>query len=152
MRALRFASVLISAVVAIAIPALETLTEVIVVVVPVDVVAVIAVVRVLIGIRASVVRAPTILVVCLSSAEAFLITVVHSLPEKVCAVLIGFVVAAATVVAIGRSGIEVRIAIVIGVIVVLEKYLLLTDSLQILFLKTVLRHALLLLQLHGLLL
>jgi hypothetical protein len=59
--------------------------------------------------------------------------------------LIRLVVAAATTVAIDRSRVEVRIAIVIGVTVVLEKYLPLTQVLQIIFLKTLLRQTLLLL-------
>jgi hypothetical protein len=61
--------------------------------------------------------------------EAFLVTVVNRLAEQVCAVLICLVVASATTVTIDRSRVEVRIAIVIGVTVVLEKYLLLTQAL-----------------------
>jgi len=67
------------------------------------------------------------------------------LAEIICAVLIRLVVAAATTVTIDRSRVEVGIAIVIGVMVVLKKYLLLTQVLQIILLKTVLRRTLLLL-------
>ena len=104
------------------------MTKVVIVVIPVYVIAVIAVVCILIGIRASVVRTPAILAVCLSGPEAFLVTVVNGLAEQICAVLIRLVVVAPTAVTIGRSRVEIRVVIVIGVTVVLEKCLLLTQA------------------------
>jgi hypothetical protein len=80
-----------------------------------------------------------------SGPEAFLVPEVHGLPEKIGAVLVRLTVVAATVVAIDRSRVEVRIAIVVGVTVILQKHLLLMQVIQILLLKTVLRHPLLLL-------
>lgn len=113
---------MIAAVVAIFVATTEALAKVVVIVVPVYVITVIAVVGVLIGITVSVVGTPPILAVCLSGPEAFLVTVVNGLAQKICAVLISLVVATATMVTIDRSRVEVRIAIVIGVMVVLEKY------------------------------
>ena len=69
---------------------------------------------------------PPILAVCTSGAEAFFIAVVDGLPEHVCAILIDLVVAAATLVPVDRSHVEVRIMIVIVVPIVPEAYLLLT--------------------------
>ena len=86
-----------------------------------------------------------ILAVRRSGLEAFLVPVVHGLAEQVGAVLIGLVVAAATMVAIDRSRVEVRIAIIIRVMVVLQKYLLLLQAPHVLFLYPVLRHTPLLL-------
>jgi hypothetical protein len=136
---------LIAAVVAIFIAAAETLAKVIVVFALGYIITTIAVVRVLIGIRALVVVTPAILPVCLSGQEALLITLVHSLPKQIGAVLIRLVVAAATVVTIVRSRVEVWIIVVI-VAVVLEAHLLLTHVIRILLLITVLRHAPLLLK------
>ena len=89
-----------------------------------------------------------ILAVCLSGAEAFRITVVHTLSEQIGAVLIRLVKGAATIVAIVGRGLEERI----GIVVVVPCALLLTQARQILLLKPVLRHALLLLQLYAILL
>jgi hypothetical protein len=72
---------------------------------------------------------PAILPVCLSSAEAFLVAVVYGLPEQVCAIFIRLVVAAATVVAIARSRVVVRITVVIVLTLVPKSYLLLTFTL-----------------------
>ena len=87
-------------VVAIFITAAETLAKIVVVVVLGYVITIVAVVRVLIGIRVLVVGAPAILPVGLPGKEALLITVVHSAPERIGAVLIRFVVMAATVITI----------------------------------------------------
>ena len=130
----------------------ESLAKVIVVVVLVYVISVIAVVCVLIGIRPTVVGTPTILAVGRSGPEAFLVTIINGLAERICAVLIRLVVVAPTTVTIDRSRIEVRIVIVIGVAVVLKKHLLLPLALQVVFLKAVLRHTVLLLQPRCLLL
>jgi len=116
---------LIAVVVAIFIAATETLAKVVVVVVLGYIITVIAVVRVLIGIRVLIAGGPAILPVCLSGTEAFLITVVHGLPKQICAVFIRLVVAAATVVTIIGSRVEVRIIVVI-VALVLETHVLLT--------------------------
>ena len=76
----------------------EALAEVIVVFVLLYITAAVAVVRVLIGIRALIVGTPPILPVCLSGGEAFLIPIVHSLPEQIRAVLIRLVVGAGTII------------------------------------------------------
>ena len=107
----------------------KAFAEIVVVLVLVDVVAVIAVVRVLIGVRILVVGPPPVLAVRLSGAEAFLVAVIHGLPERVRAVLIDLVVAASPLVAIDGSGVVVRIAIVIMVAIVRKTDLLLMDSL-----------------------
>jgi hypothetical protein len=143
--AVRITAILRAAAVAIFITAPEALTEVVVVVVLVYVIARIAVVGVLIGIRVFVVRVPAILPVCPSGIEAFLIAVIDGLPEQIRTVFVGFVVAAATIVTIVRGRVEVRIAIVVVIAVIPDAQLLLTHALQILLLKTVLGHALLLL-------
>ena len=88
---------------------------------------------------------PTILAVRRPGPEAFLVTVVNGLAEKIRAVLVRLIVAAAAIVPIDRSRVEVWIAIIIGVPVVLKINLLLTQARYILFLKTVLRHTFLLL-------
>jgi len=116
------------AVVAVLITAAEALAKVVVVVASVQVVTVIAVVGILIGIRASVIGAPSIFAVCLTGPEAFLIAVVQGLAEQVSAVLINFVVAAIATVTINRSRIEIRITVIIRVTVGLEKLLLLTQA------------------------
>jgi len=112
-------------VVAICIAATETLAKVVVVVVLGYIITTIAEVRVLIGIRVFVVVTPAILPVCLSGQEALLITVVHGLAKQICAVLIRLVVAAATVVTIVPTRVEVWIIVVI-VALVLEAHVLLT--------------------------
>lgn len=127
--AVRVATILIAAVMAIFIAATEALAEVVVVLVLVYVKAIIAVVRVLIGIRVLIAVAPTILPVCLSGAEALLIAIVYGLLEQICSVLIRFVVPAATIVTIVRSRVEVGITIVIVVLLILDTYLLLTQAL-----------------------
>ncbi len=138
-------TILIAALVAIFIAATEALAEVVVVILLVYVKAIIAVVRVLIGIRVFIVVAPTIRPVCLSGAVALIIAVVYGLLEQICTVLIRFVVPAATRVTIIRGSVEVRIIIVIVVLLILETFLLLTQALQILLLKAILRQTLLLL-------
>jgi hypothetical protein len=143
---------LIVAAVAVFVPATETLAEVVVVVVRVHVVTVVPVVRILIGKGVLVARTPAILAICVSGPVAFLVPVVHGLTEKIRAVLIRRVEDAGPIVAIDRSGEEVRIARVVGVAVVLEEDLLLAQALEIRSLKTKLRRSPLLLQLGGLLL
>jgi hypothetical protein len=120
---------LIAAAVSVFVAALEALAEIVVIVVLGQIVATVAVVRVPVGIRVAVVGMPAILPVCLSSGEAFLVAIVHGLPEQVCAILIRLVVAAATIVAIARSCVVVRITIVIVLTVVPKSYLLLTFTL-----------------------
>jgi len=143
---------LIPAAISVLVATAEPLTEIVVIVSPLYVVATIAVIRILIGIRAAVIGLPTVLVVCLASPEAFLVTIVHCLAEKVRTVLIGFVVMTSAIVTIDRGRIEIRILVVVGVAVVLEIDLLLTQTLHILLLETILRHPVLLLQLCCLLL
>ena len=145
-------TILIPAAISVLVATSEPLTEIVVIVSPLYVVATIAVIRILIGIRAAVIGLPTVLVVCLASPEAFLVTIVHCLAEKVRTVLICFVVMTSAIVTIDRGGIEIRILVVVGVAVVLEIDLLLTQTLHILLLETILRHPVLLLQLCCLLL
>jgi hypothetical protein len=83
--------------------------------------------------------------VCLSGLEAFLIPVVHGLPEEVCAVLIHLVVRSATPVTIVRSHVVARIVVVIVITIILYTRLLLTQALRLPLLKTVLRQTVLLL-------
>lgn len=141
---------MIPAVVTVFVAATESLTEIIVVLVSGYVVAVVAIVSILVGIGLSKVVRPAVFAIRLPGPEAFLVTIVNRLAEIICAVPIGLVVTAAAIVAITWSRVEVRITIVIWVTVVLEKYLLLTQALQILFLDTVLCQPILLLQLHRL--
>lgn len=138
-------------VVAVFVAPLEALAKVISVVFRVNVVAVVAVGRVLVGIALAEVGAPIVLTVGLSGAEAFLIAIVHRLAQRVGAVLIDFVVGAAAVVTINRSGIEVGIIVVV-VPFFAETPVLIAEMLEVLFLEAVLRHTSLLLQLHRLLL
>ena len=111
---------MIAAQVAIVIAAAEALAKVVVVGVLVDIIASIAVVRVLICERVLIAGTPAIRPVCLSGLETFRITVVHGLPKQIYAVLICLVVGAATIVSIGWSRIEERIAVVIMVAIVLD--------------------------------
>ncbi len=69
---------------------------------------------------------PVILQVSFTGAEAFLVTVVHGLPEQVCAILIRLVVTAATIVTIARGSVVIRITLVVMPAVVPKRYLLLT--------------------------
>ena len=136
---------MIAGVIAIFIAATETLAKVIVVFALGYIITIIAVVRVLIGIRVLVVVTPAILPVSLSGQEALLITVVHGLPKQIGAVLIRLIIAAATVVTIVRSRVEIWIIVEI-VVLILETRVLLTQVPHILLLITVLRHASLLLK------
>jgi hypothetical protein len=127
--AVRILTILITAAVAVFIATLEAFAEIIVVVVLGQIVATVAVVRVPIGIRVALVGMPAILPICLSGAEAFLVAVVYSLPEQVCAILIRLVVPAATIVTITRSRVVVRITIVVVLTLIPKSYLLLTFTL-----------------------
>ena len=111
------AAISITPVVTIFITAAKSLAEVVIVVGPVYVVAAVAEVGVPIGVRVSVVAAPTVVPVCLAGAEAFLIPVVHRLPEHFRAVFVGLVVPPATIVTIDRSRIEVWVTVVIEAMV-----------------------------------
>jgi len=127
--AVRVATVVVTAAVAVLIAATETLAEIEVVLVLVYIVATVAVVGVLVDIRVLVVGTPPILTVSPSSPEAFLISVVHGLPQNIGAVLIDLVVPAGTMITIDRSRVEVRVMIVIAVPIVPEAYLLLAQTL-----------------------
>jgi len=135
---------LIAAVVAVFIAATKALTEVIVVVAPVYVITTVAVVCVLVGIRVFVIRTPMVFPVGLAGAETFIVAIVHRLPQRLRAVFVRFIVLAAAIVSIGRRRVKIRVTIVIEAIVP-EMDLLLPYALLILFLKTILRQALLLL-------
>jgi len=119
---------------------LETLAEIIIVIILAHIIPTIAVVGVLIGKGVLEVGAPAILAVRLSGEKALLIPVVHALPKHIGAVLIRFVILAATIVPIVRSGVEVWVVVVI---VILEVHLLLAFLVIILLIITVLRHAVL---------
>jgi len=86
-----------------------------------------------------IVGTPAVLSIGHSGAEAFLIAVVYRLPQQVSAILIGFVVRAAAVVAIDWRGVEIRIVVVIVTLFAQTSFLL-TQTLYILFLEAVLRH------------
>ena len=144
--AVRVAAVVVAAGVAVFIAATETLAEIEVVVVLVYVIAAIAVVGVLVGIRILVAGTPPILSVGPPGAEAFLVAVVHGLPENVCTVLVDLVVVAATTVPIDGSGVVIRIMIVIVVPIVPETRLLLAQTLCVVLLRAILRRTPLLLQ------
>ena len=116
-----------------------------VVVVLVYIVAAVAEVRVLIGERVLVIVTPAVLAVGGAGTEALPVAIVDRLPQQVRSVLIDFVVGAAAVVAINRSGVEVGIVVVI-VAVTAQPLCLLPLALVILLLKAVLCHAPLLLQ------
>ena len=102
-RAVHEAAVLIPAGVAVFVPAPEAFAEVVVVVVPLNVVAVVPDVCVLIGVAVLEAGAPAVLPVRFTSPEAFLVPDVHGLTQRVRAVLIDLVVAAAATVAIEGS-------------------------------------------------
>ena len=89
--------------------------------------------------------APTVFAVGMAGAETFLIARVYRLPKRVSAVLIDFVVGAATIVTVDRSGVEVRIVVKVEPALA-NTPLLITEMLVVLFLKAILRHAPLLLQ------
>ncbi len=95
---------------------------------------------------------PAILPVCLSRTETFLVAIVYGLPEQIRSVLIDLVIATAPIVTVDRSRVIVGVAIVIVFALVAKADLLLTFALQIIFLETILRQAILSLQLRGLLL
>jgi hypothetical protein len=141
--AVRIAAILIPAVKAVFIAAAEALAEVVAVVALVYEVAPIAVVPLLIGIRVLIAGPPTVLAVCLSGAIALLIAIVDGLPEQIHAVLIGVIVVAAERVPIIRGRIKEQVAIGVVVTCVLETYVL--PSRQVLLLKPILRHPILLL-------
>ena len=79
---------------------METLAEIIIVVILAYVIPAIAIVRVLIGERVLVVGAPAILAIRLSGEKSLLIPVVHAFSKQIGAVLIRFVILAATIVTI----------------------------------------------------
>jgi hypothetical protein len=135
--ATRITAISIAAVIAIFIAATEALAKVIVVFVLGYIKTIIAIVRVLIGIRALVVGSPVILPVGLSGEEALLITVVHGFSKQISAVLIRLVIAAAAVITIVRSRVEVGIIVVI-VAIIPQAHLLLAYVLEVLLLITIL--------------
>src|SRR5664279_610108 len=137
--------ILVLAVVSVLISALKSLAEVVVVVVTLNVVAVIAIVRILVSVRALVVRSPPVLAIGTSGPVTLLVAVVHRLAEDVGTVLVGLVVVTASVVLINRGRIEIRIVVVIGVPVIPKIDLLLLQALYVLLLEAVLGHPVLLL-------
>lgn len=134
------ASILITAVIAILIPATETFAEVVAVLLEIDVVAAIAIGRVLIGVRVLIVETPSVLTVGRARVIALLIAVVDRLPQHLRSILIGLVVAAAAIVTI------VRAVIVVVVAPALQAQLVLAQTLEVALLITQLRYSPLLLE------
>jgi hypothetical protein len=129
-----------AAVVPVLIAAPEALAKVVAVLVQIDIVTVITVGRVLIGVGIAVIGAPPVLPVRLARAHTFLVPKVHGLSEHIGPVLIRLVISTTAIVAIAIR----RIGETLGVP---ETQLVLTQSLQILLLKSELRHPPLLLKL-----
>ena len=140
-----------AAVVTIFVTASKPLAEVVVVVGPVYIIAAVPEVGVPISVGVFVIGAPMVVPVRLAGAEAFLIPVVRRPPQHFRAVFVGLVVAPAAIVAIDRRRIEIGVAIVVESMVP-EMDVLLTQALQILFLKTKLRRAILSLEQRAMLL
>ncbi|MCI0485267.1 MAG: hypothetical protein L0229_01445 [Blastocatellia bacterium] len=107
-------------VVAVFITTTEPFAEVVVVLALAHIIAVVAIVRVLIGVAVLIAVTPTVMAVCLSCAEALLITMVYGLTDQIRTVPIYLVIPAATIVTIARSRVEVRIAVVIVAVRILE--------------------------------
>src|SRR5262249_29554591 len=128
----------------------KSFAEVVAVVGQIHVAAGVAVRRLAILGRVRVVRAPMVGSVSGSGAIAAPIPVVHGLPEQIGAVLIGLMVCSTELVAKRRRSHDVRFGLVpaLG----LEIFALLRELLRVLLLSAVLRHAMRLLQLGGLLL
>jgi hypothetical protein len=122
-------AILIAAPIAIIITAPEALAEIVVVGVLVDIIAGVAIVRVLVGEGVLITGTPPVHPVRLPGLEAFRITIVHGLPEQVCAILIYLIIGARTKVSISRSRIEIWISVIIMVAVIPETYLLLAQAL-----------------------
>src|SRR6185369_690762 len=134
------AAILMPVVEAVFIAATEAFAEIVVVVSLIYVVTAITVVRILIAIALLIVGLIAILPVRLPRAKALLVAVVDGLSKHVCAVLIGFVVAAATRVPVVRRR--------VGVVRVVATRLLIANLLpaqDVLLLITILVHASLLL-------
>ena len=91
----------------------KPLAKVVVVVGPVYIIAAVPEVRVLIRVRVFVIGAPMVVPVRFAGAEAFLIPMVRRPAQHFRAVFVGFIVAAAAIVAIDRRRIEIRVAIVV---------------------------------------
>lgn len=104
---------MITSVIAILITPAETLSEIIVVIGLSDVVAVVAVVCVLIGIRVLISGRIAVLPCGLSGLISLRISIVHCLPKRVRAVLVGLVVAATAIVAIDGSCVVIRIVVIV---------------------------------------
>ncbi len=151
MPAILVSAVLVVATKTVFIAALEALAEVVVVVVLVQVVAVVAIVGVAIGEGVAVVGVPAIFSIGLSGAETFLVPGIDGLAEIPGAIFIGFMEVAATGITIDRSRVVVGIPIIVVLAFRAKRDLLLAFAFQVLFLKAILRHAILVLQLRILL-
>jgi hypothetical protein len=150
-RTVRLVSILVLVVVSVFVPATEALAKIISVVLGIQIVSVVAVVRVLIGVAALKIAAPVVLAIGNSCPEAFSVAVIHRLPQQIRTVLVGLVIDPAAIVTIDRCGIEVGIVVVVMTLGA-NSAVLLAETLQILFLKSILRIPSLLLQESGLLL
>src|SRR5438445_6115621 len=145
-RAVGVDPVSIPAVVAVVVSAAESLTEVVLVIGRIDIQAVVAVEGVLVGVGIPVVEAPAVLPVRLAGPEAFLVAVVHGLPEEIGGVLIDVVILPATIVTIAGGGVEVGITPVVVCAQVLKAELLLAQMLEVVLLEPGLREPSLLLK------
>ena len=107
------ATIPMAAVVTIFVPASKALAEVVVVIASVYVIAAVPEVGVSIGVRISIIAAPMVVPVRLAGAKAFLVAVVHRLPQHLRAVFVGLVAAPAAMIAIDRGRIEIGVAIIV---------------------------------------
>lgn len=136
--------VAIAAVVTVLISAAESFAEVVVVLVLFYIEAGVTVIGVLVRIRALIIEAPAVQPVGLAGLKTLVVAIVHSVLENLRGVAIHLVIPPATRIAKARSGVEIRIAVVI--VRILKGELLLAKALEILLLKAVLRRTLLLLE------
>ncbi len=79
-RPVRIVAILVSVVIAVFISAAESLTKIISIVFRLDIVTAVAVGRILKSVAALIVGVPAIFAISDSSAEAFLVTIIHRLP------------------------------------------------------------------------
>jgi hypothetical protein len=98
---------LVAPVIPIFITSTETFAEVILILAQVDVVAVISVTPILVGVRVFIVKAPTVLPICLTGIEAFFVPIVDCTLQKLRAVVIHVVVLVSAIVRVGRVSVIV---------------------------------------------
>jgi hypothetical protein len=134
-------AVTLLALVAVVVAPPESFAEVVAVIVRIDVTALVAVIGVLIGIRVSVARFPTVLAVRFSGAKSFVVTELDRPLEHPRAVLVRFVVPATARVSVARRGVEIWILPVVVLALALETLTLLPHPLCVLLLEPPLRRS-----------